>query len=158
MSEWQTLSTSKSEYSRSEFYCKSRDKGGEHWPLRVHFPEQVINAISVIVAGKEIPDYRTSSDFVRDAVVHRLHDVNEALQSKEIDYAVTSVVMLNKVERLAAEQEAEKRMVEHWKAVFENAERVEVGELLSEAADQAKHMKWKRYRDQLQDEIKYRTR
>jgi len=67
-------------YSRTRFYTKASDNKGHREEIRVKVPPHIYDAIGRIVRsdGKgPIPEYRTMSDFVRDAIVHRLHDLWE---------------------------------------------------------------------------------
>lgn len=57
-------------YSEDRFYCNSSDQRGHSKMLRVWIP-QGIDA-QVYGAINEIPQYRTTQDFIRDAMLHRL--------------------------------------------------------------------------------------
>lgn len=73
-------------YTRNKFYTRSRDQFGATENQQIKFSPNTLGAISAIIASKQIPDYRTSSDFVRDAVIHRLKDVMAMQADGSLDY------------------------------------------------------------------------
>ena len=87
------------EYSRGDFYCRSTNKYNHHESLRafpggtraetglpeiIAVPPDLVSAINEAVDSFHTP-YRTQHDFIRDAAVHRLHDLDEAL----LDHSLT---------------------------------------------------------------------
>jgi hypothetical protein len=46
----------------------------------VKVPPQTAGELASIVASRVFPTYRTSNDFVRDAIVHRVHDIAEMVK------------------------------------------------------------------------------
>lgn len=64
-------------YNRGEFYQgNSRDKKGFSTTIRVSISPDIMREIQTMVEGKGFP-YTTKADFVRDAMLHRLHDLAE---------------------------------------------------------------------------------
>ena len=51
---------------------------------RVRISNKQLSIISALVASKEIPDYRTPADFIRDAIYHRLYWYQHAYRRPDI--------------------------------------------------------------------------
>ena len=62
-------------YSRDKFYTASVSNNGQHASLRVNVPIQIKAQLDTLVASRSISAYKTFQCFVRDAIVHRLHDI-----------------------------------------------------------------------------------
>lgn len=87
--------TSGSAYDPDKFYTEASDKTGRGEPSTVRLPAQVGGSIAALVQSAKIPEYRTQSDFIRDAVVHRLQSIGEKIDSKEIVRTVHLVTLMN---------------------------------------------------------------
>lgn len=71
-------STSSSGYSVDQFYTGSRDRRGFRGSTyKIQVSPEVSGELAALVASKEFPEYRTSHDVIRDALVHRLHWLSE---------------------------------------------------------------------------------
>jgi hypothetical protein len=68
-----------SSYDPNKFYTEGSDKSGRGDPTSVRFPPQTASAIAALVQSGKIDAYRTTSEFVRDAVIHRLQYIGEKL-------------------------------------------------------------------------------
>lgn len=82
-------------YDPNKFYTEASDKSGRGDPVNARIPPQIAGTIAALVQSGKIPEYRTQSDFIRDAIVHRLHDIGERVDSGEIRRTVNMVVLLN---------------------------------------------------------------
>jgi Arc/MetJ-type ribon-helix-helix transcriptional regulator len=82
-------------YDPEKFYTEASDKGGRGDPVNARIPPQVAGTIAALVQSGKIPQYRTQSDFIRDAVVHRLHTIGEKVDSGEIVRTVNLIALLN---------------------------------------------------------------
>ncbi len=82
-------------YDPDKFYTEASDKSGRGDPLNARVPPQIAGTIAALVQSAKIPEYRTASDFVRDAIVHRLHTIGEKVDSGEITRTVNMVALLN---------------------------------------------------------------
>lgn len=84
-------------YDPDEVYIRSTDGHGNSDNLQCRVPIEVSGEVAAIVATQLIPDYRTPADFVRDAIVHRLHYVAEKVNSPELRRFVTVEFMHSRV-------------------------------------------------------------
>jgi hypothetical protein len=101
--------TEGSSYSPDRFYVASADKNGHsHW-LKMRIPPAISGHISALVASGKIPQYRTVEDFYRDAVLHRLHSIEE--MDDEVLLSPAMVSMRDKYQAIA-ELELMKRQAE----------------------------------------------
>ena len=72
------------EYSEAEFITRSTDHHGHFRHMRVNVPPEVAARVEAIVATKTIPAYRTGQDLIRDAIMHRLHWLEERIEDPEL--------------------------------------------------------------------------
>lgn len=87
-------------YARHRFYTGGSDKRGHSERMSVRVPPIVAGEILRLVQSGKIPEYRTTSDMVRDAVYHRLHDLEAMINDPKFTNR-TSIV------RLLAERQME---------------------------------------------------
>jgi hypothetical protein len=59
-------------YSEYNFYTNAVDKKGHGTVAHTKYPDYMLAVVSEIVQSKEIPQYRTQGDVMRDALFHRL--------------------------------------------------------------------------------------
>lgn len=85
MSDWQ-LETG--DYSPKKFYTKSSDSKGHSDTIWLKVPVSLSSALAAIVQSRAIPEYRTSQDICRDAIVHRLHYLYETGMIKGVESAM----------------------------------------------------------------------
>lgn len=142
-----------SSYSADKFYTASRNKKGFGSTIRLNVPPELLAAVSALVASRRVGDYRTSSDFYRDALVHRLKYLEQALGNDQV-FAPGNLAQLimtaEAFERRAAERENRNRIVRQARENLNNAgDAIERREVLAEI--QAEH---DRTRDRvLRDEL-----
>jgi len=60
-------------YSEDRFYTFAKDNQGHSTQINTRFADYIVAAIAEIVQSKEIPEYATAQDFIRDSVYHRIH-------------------------------------------------------------------------------------
>lgn len=72
----------KQPYDIDSFYTYG-GSGSSSTSQRYRINDETLNLCAVLVASKQIPDYKTTADIVRDAVFHRLHYVQERLEDPE---------------------------------------------------------------------------
>ena len=92
-------------YDPDAFYTEGRDKqgGGENVQARV--PPQIHGSIAALIQSGKIPQYRTMSDFVRNALVHQLHKDLERMDTPDQLRMLQLVIVMNN--EIAAERETE---------------------------------------------------
>ena len=92
-----------SSYDPDKFYTEASDKSGRGDPVTARLPSQASGSIAALVQSAKIPEYRTQSDFIRDAVIHRLHDIGVKIQDGEILRVVHLTTLMN--QEIAAERD-----------------------------------------------------
>lgn len=76
------------EYSPDNFYTRATDGKGHSELVHVKLPPHVASALAAIVQSRAVPEYRTTQDLIRDAVVHRLHYLRSSGAAEGIDSIV----------------------------------------------------------------------
>jgi len=66
-------------YSRRHFY--TLESGRENMQARVN--DRISRLIGMAVEHPQFPHYQTKADFIRDAIVHRLHDIDDLVMDRE---------------------------------------------------------------------------
>lgn len=61
------------EYSPEVIHVRASDQDGHSWKGRIQLPKGWPGWIEAIIEDPRFPEYRTTADFIRDAVFHRLH-------------------------------------------------------------------------------------
>lgn len=102
-SRWET--TAPTGYGKNMFYTRASDKKGHTAKLTCKFPVNVAGEIASAVQSGKIPDYKTSQDFIRDAVIHRLHDIQGLIDDPDLERKITMWTIHN--EALRARQQRE---------------------------------------------------
>lgn len=69
-------------YARTHFYTAGTDKRGHSERLVARVPPTVMGEVAHLVQSGLIPEYRTAADFVRDAIHHRLHDIETMITAE----------------------------------------------------------------------------
>lgn len=77
------------DYTPGRFYTRSTNQFDHSHTVTVGFPREVMALVSKIVHSGVVPEYRSNQDFIRDAVVHRLHQVAAFLEDPAADYTLT---------------------------------------------------------------------
>jgi len=70
------------EYDQAKFYQAATDKRGHSKSVRFSLPPDQMYRLAVLVANDKTP-YQTTQDFIRDAIVHRLHWIENNLPDME---------------------------------------------------------------------------
>jgi hypothetical protein len=66
-------------YSINEFYTDSTDKRGHSAQVRVRVPPNVSRRVAEIVQQRRFPKLKTCQDFYRDAIAHRLYQLEKMI-------------------------------------------------------------------------------
>lgn len=70
---------------RNVFHTISVDGTGQRMDVRAKIPSSYMHLIGTMIARREIPQYNTIGDFVRDAIYHRIWDVAEGRKLRPVD-------------------------------------------------------------------------
>lgn len=108
------FATDDGSYSIHKFYTRASEQGRTS-QLRFSIKPSLYTMLKQMVAGHKVPDYGTVEDVLRDALVHRLHWVEQQLKDGKIK---------NVVDRLMweAEDAAQRQEAEDMKAQIDDAE------------------------------------
>lgn len=95
-------------YRESEFYTRSTDdRGHSQLSPRIRLRPEIAQELSALVARRTIPAYRTTADFIRDAIVHRLHQIAKLESDPTFREHLHDSVQRIAMEEIAASYEAE---------------------------------------------------
>lgn len=89
-------------YSEEEFYVKSKDDQGHSTYARVRFADHVFAQMGVLIQSKEIPEYRTIQDLIRDSVVHRLQYLSRTRNSRQASTLAQALLIIGELEKSSA--------------------------------------------------------
>lgn len=99
------------QYSVDKFYTKAdRDKLTERYQVRVS--SEMARQLSVLFHSKEIPQYETPSDILRDALVHRLKHVGDMIKQGKLKDVVNHEIQEAEALSLMAELEGRRKGVQ----------------------------------------------
>ncbi len=105
----------RSHYSADEFYIRS-DKKGQSQSMTVRLAPDVSRRVSIEVQSGRWP-YQTTSDFMRDAILHRLQHLTTMVADPELEHFVRVQMNLARTEMRQAEVEANSKLVTDMKAL-----------------------------------------
>lgn len=135
---WENAAKGEGGYDPSKFYTRATDVVHGHADsMRLRLPPDVLSQVGDLInlrddTGKRkvFPDYKSVQDFVRDAIVHHLHNRTEQAGDRDLIEQTTEVL-----KRMAFEDFTRrmKEDVDLWKRVFEEARTALVGLLQDEA-------------------------
>lgn len=70
-------------YSVNNFYCAASDANG-YEVLRIKVPTWIVRELAALPKSDDFPVYNSQADFVRDALVHRVHKLRDLAPSPEM--------------------------------------------------------------------------
>ena len=76
-------------YNPNAYYTQASDKKGHSAKMGVKIPVTIAGEVGVVVSSDKIPEYRTVQDFIRDAIIHRLHDIQQILDDPDLERKLT---------------------------------------------------------------------
>lgn len=107
---------SEDNYAPNQFYVKSTDGRGHGEKMSITLPPDVLGQIGAVVESKRFP-YKTSHDLVRDAVLHRLHMLNEIQPGETLTEFLNQQRLLHLLEQqqmlIATARQTVERAKEH---------------------------------------------
>lgn len=113
---WRTVAPNG--YSRAKYYMRATDGKGHSQNMQVKVTEQIGGMIGALVASG-MTRYKTPQDFVRDAIVHRLHDMHEMGRAGLIEGQLPEVIALAQIEQAGVERDARHALCERTGAEIE---------------------------------------
>lgn len=101
-------------YRIDDFYIGSTDGRGHNQNVQVPVPTNVMGHMASMIQMRTFPAYRSMQDFIRDAIVHRLHQL-AAMTDREtattLNEVVSMEVMASHVEKHARDMDTMRSMV-----------------------------------------------
>ena len=98
-------------YNPLAFYTQASDKQGHSAKITVKLPVNVAGEVASAVQSGKIPDYKTTQDFLRDAVIHRLHAIQSQLDDPDLERKITMWTIANEALRKRQEREQYSEMI-----------------------------------------------
>lgn len=98
------------EYSPDKVYAAASDKRGHNERATVRCPPELLAGIAVAVGKRSLPEYDSVSDFIRDAMYHRLHYWQERL-GQDFDPGLTTLMMHMELDQQQSELQARRETV-----------------------------------------------
>lgn len=131
------FATDKKGYDKDKFYTKSTDGKGVSETKYVKLPPSIIGEVGELIAARVIPDYKTDGDFIRDALVHRLHEIADMRQDGRLMGVVNRQVMLNENMRVMQDMEECQMIITTHRDSFQKAQQLGDVIMLEVAIDNA---------------------
>lgn len=98
-SSWQTEDEG-AWYDERKFYTYSEDKKGHSSYVRLWIPKNLAGQIGRVVNSGQIPEYRSSQDFYRDAMFHRAHQVSRWLDDGNLKTELGMAILIAEEEEI----------------------------------------------------------
>lgn len=105
----------RSDYDPNEFYIRS-EKKGQSQSVTLRIVPELARSIAVTVQSGQYP-YETNSDFIRDAIVHRMYWLAEHHGDIELERFVKIEMALARVDRREREVKANAKLVDGMKSL-----------------------------------------
>lgn len=107
-------------YSEFNFYCEASDKRGHSHQIRI--PPDIHGHLSAILSDTTLP-YKTFQDFVRDALVHRCHFLEENKDNEQIKSESKRLLAQATLDRQSRVVAAERAVVDSLRQAVNDPER-----------------------------------
>ena len=108
-------------YDPARFYTKSQDRQGHSFSLRANIPKPLAGEINALVTSRIVPAYRSTGDFIRDAIYHRAKQLARMIDSGELEQAADMAMLLSEEIQINDEAEDAAKLIE---AMRGNAQRM----------------------------------
>lgn len=126
-------------YSPDRIYNRATDGKGHKENVLCPVPPSILHEIQALVASKVFPEYRTTQDFIRDAIVHRAKYVSERIKSGVLAKAVDDEIMLSVLARERADRKAKQTIINGFQEEFRDCvlarDRARLADLVQNAFD-----------------------
>jgi Arc/MetJ-type ribon-helix-helix transcriptional regulator len=103
-------------YDPDKFYVQGTDARGHKSRMSITVPPDVVRQIAMLIEGGDFPAYEVTADFVRDAIVHHLHNRGDQVGDLRLREANESFYLRHDV----AEQTARMRQALDWWTIQED--------------------------------------
>lgn len=132
-------------YRVEEEYTRSTNRKGFGETLHVKVPPEIAGEIAAIVASRKIGALRTTQDFVRSAIVHRLHWMAGELDDGQTHRIVQAEIAMCRTERYLEEMKSLENNLSKFKEAAEvacqNNDFAMLVGLVMEARETARHIR-----------------
>lgn len=140
-----------SNYDYNAFYVRSTNSKGFDKPVRTDFftsfPPELTGELNALIARQVFPEYRTSQDFIRDAVVHHLHRRQEEANDPNFTRASEDFFLLEKTRLAVAAGKANEdtviTFIESLRSERDQVKRERLIELARESAEKMSSEHWR---------------
>jgi len=122
-------------YSLDEFYTRATNQHDHSRSIRVHLPPDLSGRIAKVV--EDVPLYRNTSDLIRDAIVHRLHYLDESgYDLKLIRDAQAMEMVMSRMEAQVERNKIQEQMIVNLKESIAQARALNQMEYLEDLKEQ----------------------
>ena len=148
-------------YDPFEIHARGSDERGHYYRPRPRFPDHWAGLIEEVVSSPEVPEYRTASDFIRDAVWHRLEfwRQNSRDLSPKLEAALRrehAIVKMNRVQSAIGEFERFVTQLDEIAATLErNGDWRGLNNTLNELEDDAREAFQEPYLERILERVQY---
>lgn len=108
-SKWDVVNTQG--YNPNGFYTQASDKKGHSAKFTVKVPVNVAGEIANVYQSGKIPEIRNVQDFIRDAIIHRLHQLQSTLDDPDLERKIGMWTIANEALRARHAREEYAEMV-----------------------------------------------
>lgn len=112
-------------YDATKFYTVARDKKGFTTTVRVSIPPSVMSQIASLIATQTIPEYRTSADVLRDALVHRLVWLGENTANVVLSDLANAMIAETRSEGFLRQRESVRKTLNNYEDALRMAGRTD---------------------------------
>jgi hypothetical protein len=107
-------------YDPDEFYVSSTDRQGHHATQYISLKPETSGEIASMVASKDFPEYKTAGHFIRDAIVHRLHYLEDLRPNADRARYIRLLMHAANQEREDTVQREQVQLCEKWETTMQN--------------------------------------
>lgn len=125
-------------YHPDEFYVASTDGRGHTTKMRVNLPPMIAAQLGQLVASRSITAYRTVQDIIRDALIHRLHHLQNEIKIDDLGQALDLQIMRSRLDTQRQKIEELTALLDDTKEILATVDTANDDHALAIAIDQAK--------------------
>ncbi len=110
-------------YDPNAHYTQASDKKGHSANVQVRIPVNVAGEIATVYQSGKIPEIRNAQDFIRDAIIHRLHQLQPILDDPDLERQIGMWTIANTALRA---RQAREEYAEMMTAIGEQVQHLQV--------------------------------